>query len=115
MDQLRADRVARNEAAVRATNETLERGISGIPLEAGELVAFVCECGNTGCRQLVKVGLDLYERVRRDSRHFLILPGHEMGDAEDVIELGDAYAVVRKRENTREIVESTDPRNPRSG
>jgi len=115
VDQLRADRVARNEAAVRATNETLERGISGIPLEAGELVAFVCECGNTGCRQLVKVGLDLYERVRRDSRHFLILPGHEMGDAEGLIEVRDAYAVVHKRQRTRENVEDTDPRNPQPG
>ena len=112
MDQPRAERIARNEASARATNETLESGLSALPLERDELVAFVCECGNAACRELVKVDLTTYERIRNDARHFLLVPGHEIPATEDVVERGDHHIVVQKHDRTRPVVESTDPRGP---
>ena len=72
----------------------------------------MCECGDEECRQLVKVDLTTYERVRQDSRHFLIVRGHEIPETEDVVEQGDAHLVVQKHEDTRHVVEPSDPRRP---
>ena len=112
VDRLRRERIARNEAAARATNETLESGLTSLPLERDELVAFVCECGVATCRELVKVDLATYERIRRDARHFLLVPGHEILGTEDIVEQAQNYIVVQKHDRTRHIAESTDRRRP---
>jgi hypothetical protein len=74
----------------------------------------VCECGDPECDTTVRVTLPSYESVRRDSMLFLIAPGHQAADVEDVVDNGDGYLVVRKHEDTRAIVESTDRRHDRS-
>ncbi len=108
--QDRRERVARNEASFREINETLEGGLRSAPREDGELSGFVCECGDRDCTALVHATLPQYQAVRADPMLFLICPGHEVPDVEDVVERGDRYAVVRKHEDARAIVEQTDPR-----
>ncbi len=103
--QDRRERVARNEASFREINETLEGGLRSAPREDGELSGFVCECGDRDCSALVHVTLPKYQEVREDPMQFLICPGHEMPEAENVIERGDRYAVVRKHEDARPVVE----------
>lgn len=103
--QDRRERIARNEASFREINETLERGLNRAPREEGELAGFVCECGDRDCTALVHVTLPRYQAVRADPMLFLICPGHEMPDAEEVVERGDRYAVVRKHEDVRSIVD----------
>jgi hypothetical protein len=109
MPDPRRERLARNESAFRALNESLEATIhSGRP--DGDLAGFVCECGDPDCDTTVRVMLPIYESVRRDSMLFLIVPGHQAPDVEEVVADGDGYLVVRKHEDTRAIVEDTDPR-----
>jgi len=110
VDQSRKDRIAGNEGTFRATNETLRGGLRELAREPGELAGFVCECGDLACTTLVHVDLDHYEAVRADSRRFLIAPGHETPEAEDVVERQAGYWVVQKLEDVREIVEASDPR-----
>ena len=110
MRQDRIERIARNESTFRATNETLNGGLRQIEREPGELAGFVCECGDLGCTTLVRVDLEAYEAVRADARRFLIAPGHEAGEAEDVVERQAEYWVVHKRESARDVVEASDPR-----
>lgn len=112
-DQERSDRVARNEASFRAINETLEAGLQRVAREPDEPAGLVCECGHPECVQLVYVDLEKYEEVRGDSRRFLIVPGHDIPEVEDVIERAERYAIVQKHENVRAIVEQTDPRRSR--
>ena len=53
-----------------------------------------------------------YEKVRSDSRHFLIALGHEIPDIETVLEKHDGWAVIEKNPEVTEMVESLDPRRP---
>jgi hypothetical protein len=110
MPDRRTKQIARNESAFRALNESLEASVhSGRPDD--DFAGFVCECGDPECDTTVRVTLPSYESVRRDSMLFLIAPGHQAADVEDVVDDGDGYLVVRKHEDTRAIVERTDRRH----
>jgi len=97
-DTARAERIARNEARWRELNAELERGLSGIERDPDERAAFVCECALPDCIQMVKLHLEAYQRWHRDDRHFVVLPGHEVPDVERVVEEGDGYFVIEKRD-----------------
>ena len=102
-----ADRIAHNESVFRDVNERIADG--RWPGEANDPVAFRCECGSLACNRLVEVTLALYEQVRADPRHFILLPGHEIS-AVEVVDSGDAYIVVEKVGVAGEVAEATDPR-----
>jgi hypothetical protein len=109
MPDQRTERIARNESAFRALNESLEASVHrGRPDD--DRAGFVCECGAPDCDTTVRVTLATYESIRQDSMLFLIVPGHDAPGVEDVVNGGDGYAVVRKCEDAAEIVEPTNPR-----
>lgn len=97
-----------NEATFRKVNEGMEVG-----QDPAGLMTFVCECGRLGCSKLLELTRAEYEAVREDSRRFAILEGHEILEAEKVVERHDRYLVVAKvGDPVEEIVEHTDPRRP---
>jgi hypothetical protein len=102
------ERIAHNEAIFREVNETIEAG--RWPGEEGSAIAFRCECGELGCSDLIELTSAEYEQVRSHPRRFLIAPGHELPDAEDVIERQPRYLVVEKREQAGQVAEAKDPR-----
>jgi hypothetical protein len=109
MANLRHVRIAQNENAFRALNDSLGASVhSGRPAE--DLAGFVCECGDPDCDTTVRVTVKTYESVRADAQLFLLVPGHEMPDAEDVVGGGDGYVVVRKHDDVSDIVERGNPR-----
>jgi hypothetical protein len=57
----------------------------------------LCECGRSGCSARLEVPLDVYEAVRSESHRFLVAPGHEEPDAEDVVAGAPSYLVVAMR------------------
>lgn len=87
-------RAAAAEVNGRQVNEAIERGTR----EAGSAV-FVCECGKLGCTSTVELTIAAYEEVRSAFERFLVIPGHELEDIEDVIERHDGYFVVAKRDD----------------
>ncbi|HEY6101497.1 MAG TPA: hypothetical protein VIW03_18810, partial [Anaeromyxobacter sp.] len=76
-----------------------------------DLAGFVCECGNADCAEVLRVGLERYEQVRQDARLFLVRPGHEIVDVEDVVQREDGFFVVRKHDDVSEVVHETDLRS----
>ena len=108
MDRQDKQRVAMNEATFRKVNEGMEVG------QAAEgLLTFVCECGRMGCNRLVQLSRSEYEGIRANPRRFAILEGHEILEAEAIVERHDRYLVVEKAGDPEaEIVEHTDPRRP---
>jgi hypothetical protein len=101
-------RVALNEATFRKVNE----GMRTAEDTAG-LLTFVCECGRLGCSQLIQLSRPEYEALRQNPRRFAILDGHEILEAESIVERHDRYIVVEKAGDPEaEIVEHTDPRRP---
>ena len=99
-------RVAMNEATFRKVNEGMEVG-----QDPSGVLTFVCECGRLGCNKLIQLTRAEYEGIRKNPRRFAILDGHEILEAEEIVERHDRYLVVEKAgEPEAEIVEHTDPR-----
>jgi hypothetical protein len=76
-----------------------------------EVELYFCECANPECRERVSLGKADYERVRSDSGHFVIVPGHEVPDVETVIQLNEGWAIIEKAPEVEDIVEARDPRH----
>ena len=51
-----------------------------------------------------------YERVRSDSRRFVIIQGHELPDVETVIERNGSWAIIEKAPEVTDIVDALDAR-----
>lgn len=99
-------RRAAAEANGRRVNEAIERGVE----RAGAAV-FVCECGYFGCNTTIRLSIDAYEAVRTSFERFLVAPGHEIEELEEVVERYREYLVVVKDEGTpKQIARATDQR-----
>ena len=98
--------VGKNEALFREVNER----IRGITTDFGD-AEFLCECGDPTCALPVALDLAEYEAVRDNPAQFVLVPGHEMPEVEDVVMQNERYAVVRKHPGVpTELAVETDPR-----
>lgn len=107
MDE-RFERQARNEGLMRTVNDR----IAALDERAGgwaapeERFVFQCECGRTsGCDGHVVMTLSEYERVRSQRDRFVVMPGHETREIEDVVEQDERYLIVDKRDRVEHLVE----------
>jgi hypothetical protein len=101
------ERAASAEVNGRRVNEAIERGAQG----TGRAV-FVCECGRLGCSETVEMAISEYEGVRSGFDRFLVVPGHQIDEIEDVVERHDSYLVVAKREDrAARMAYATDDRD----
>jgi hypothetical protein len=107
----RHERIARNESAFRKLNESLQDSVHRTRTDE-DLAGFVCECGDSECEEIVRLRLSAFEEIRQDSQLFFVVPGHEIPDAEDVVDDRDGYLVVRKHEDVAEMAEQGDLREP---
>jgi hypothetical protein len=111
MDE-RQRRVGRNEALFRQVNEELE-ALEQVTRVTEETLGVVCECGDLRCRERIEMPAREYEAVRGEGDLFLVIPGHEIPDTEDVVRRSERYYVVRKREG--EAARLSKALDPRSG
>jgi len=106
---LREERMARNEAASREINEKIEEAYQDEPL--ANRIDIVCECARMRCDAAIDITLDEYEQVRKDARHFVIIPEHFVGDIEGIVFENDRFAVVAKREGVpADVARDENPR-----
>lgn len=89
MDE-RQRRIGENEAYWRQVNELA-------PPDPGVLCDVFCECGRLDCRERVSMTAGEYAAVRARSTTFVVSSGHEIPDAERVIETTERYTVVEKQ------------------
>ena len=90
-----------NEHERRATTEALFRDVNERIAEsterfAGDRTEFVCECSDPACTHRVSVSLADYEEVRDEPTTFLVLPGHEQDDIEQVVSDRGRFRIVEK-------------------
>ena len=110
MDE-RARRIGANEALYRSVNEKIE-ALNAAFGAITETMSVVCECGNASCAEQIEVSIADYERIRSEPTLFIIRPGHEIPDVEEVVEQNDEFHVVRKVEgDASELARETDPRS----
>lgn len=104
----RSARLAANEAVFRAGNERIDAMLG----DKGGTTAYMCECGDPECFQMIDLTNEEYEEVRSHPARFFVVNGHEdLTAGEVVVEKRPRFTVVEKHGAAeREIVERTDPR-----
>jgi hypothetical protein len=90
------------ELAFRQVNDQI-RALSGelFRQDGDEDIEIVCECAAAGCCERIAIAAAEYDRIRKQSRCFVILPGHEQASVEGVAERSEGYVVVRKISSQR--------------
>jgi hypothetical protein len=69
-DRLPAERIAENESVFRRLNEGIE---AATELGAAD-ATFLCECADPSCREVIRLKIADYERIRADDTRFLVAP-----------------------------------------
>ena len=73
-------------------------------------VDLLCECGDEGgCGEWIRVPLGSYETVRAQDDRFVVRPGHETPELEEVVARTEDYVVVDKIAAVEPLV-ADDPR-----
>ncbi len=61
---------------------------------AGAVFEIACECGRSGCAEVIALPLCIYEHARREPRQLLLAPGHELPDIGCALSRYDSFVVV---------------------
>jgi hypothetical protein len=104
-------RLALNEAMFREINERLESQILTFPAGQPE-VSVLCECANPDCTDRIQMTSKEYRQVRTDPRQFVLTPGHEYIEIEQVVSRNDRYEIVRKTGPAGQLAEQIDQPPP---
>jgi len=114
----RLARQARNEAQVRDINERIEsfdKSFEEQGYSDGLMTfEFHCECGAgegnaAGCEEQVEMTLKDYEEVRAQNDRFVVRPGHETPELENIVRRTEEYVIVDKKPPAEPLV-ADDPR-----
>ena len=111
MTDERTKKVARNQAMYRQVNERIEELNEAFDEMSGEFVV-VCECADPMCAEQIALSRDAYERTRANSAQFILRPGHQAADIEDLVATEGHYVIVEKHEGEpARLARKTDARH----
>jgi len=110
-DNERKARITSNEGLFRAVNEKIEN-MNAAFATVVETFTVVCECGDNTCVDQIHIPVEDYEGARMDPALFIVVPGHEIPDVENIVERTDDFVLVKKNEGGigEKIAAATDPR-----
>jgi hypothetical protein len=60
------------------------------------VVEIICECGRSGCAEVIALPRCVYERALREPRRLLLAPGHELPGIGRALSRYDSFVVVTK-------------------
>jgi hypothetical protein len=99
---------AANEIAFRRANEGIDRTRKRLELQ-GERTAYLCECEEESCTDILLLSLEDYRNARSTPRRFVVAAGHQ-SDRDVVLARGDGFVLIEKTGEEGELVERADPR-----
>jgi hypothetical protein len=65
-------------------------------LRAYSVVEIACECGRSGCAEVIALPWSVYEQAKREPRRSLLVPGHELPGIGRALSRYDSFVVVAK-------------------
>ena len=70
--------------------------------DVGSVVEIACECGRSGCAEVITLPRCVYEEAQREPRRLLLAPGHELPGIRCALSRYDSFVVVsNQRMNSR--------------
>ena len=106
----REERLVENEATFRRINERIEAIAESHGSSDGHVYEFLCECSNADCTLRIPLSSTAYEWVRRDPAQFVVAPGHDLPEIEEVVFRTNAYQIVRKQGEAADVAAEENPR-----
>ena len=100
-------RAAKSQSLLREVNEPVSMAEKLGPVREIDLA---CECIDETCTQRVTMTVGDYEAVRSNPNTFLVLPGHDVPELEEVVREEPNYVVVSKVGAGMPVAEKLDPR-----
>ena len=61
--------------------------------DEGAVLEIPCECGRSGCAEVIALPLCIYKQARRESRRLLLARGHELPDVGSPVSRYDSFVV----------------------
>ena len=105
LEEGRAERIVENEAGWRTANERIRNAMSS----ATSGMRVTCECGNDDCSVMIEISTQDYELVRSHPARFVVLPDHDIPEAERVVHRESDHWVVEKVGRAKMSVTEADP------
>lgn len=65
-------------------------------LNVDAAVPFLCECSDTHCRELIRIPWTEFDALHELDNRFVVVPGHELLEVEQLVAESDRYNVVQK-------------------
>jgi hypothetical protein len=103
-----AERAAHNEEVFRSVNERIDEGAKQHDVERS--LPFHCECCDETCVAKIELAPGEYDRIAAKVDCFVVIPGHQQGEIESVVERHSTYLVVEKIGEARAEIEREHPR-----
>lgn len=100
------DRLVRNQLILGEVNERIHELAEQFDLESA---VFICECSTEDCGEFIALELDEYKAIRSSPTLFVVVPGHETLQVENVVETNDRYALIEKIRRVALVTESHQP------
>ena len=94
-ERRKAERVRKNEAAFKQYNER-RKAFEAHLTEPGDVIPFVCECGDAGCYDGLPLTIDEFDEAHSARMRYAVKPRHVMPDYERVVQQYDSYWIVEK-------------------
>ena len=85
------------EVNERIAEKTMDLGIRGLAGRETSTSEYLCACGRSDCDESLNLTLAQLEEAHARSDQFVVAPGHNLPDIEDVVAEHDEYWVVRKK------------------
>jgi hypothetical protein len=101
----REERIAKNEVVMRAANREIQHAEEEVGNGSQGRFEVLCECGREDCDGMLTLTIAEYEEIHRRHDRFVVLPGHNTPDIENVVEERDAFLVVDKFGDAEQIAE----------
>ena len=95
-------RLGLNEAMFREINERLE---AQLPTDRNNHLSIICECADPDCTARIEISPDEYQAGSAKPRQFILVPGHELVEIEEVVSRTDRYELVRKHGKAGAVAE----------
>jgi hypothetical protein len=110
MDDLRARRLALNEAIARDVNDAVAE-VAAHWHRPDEPIELICECSHVTCAERVTLTFDEYRAVRQNDARFVVVDDHVVDEIEQRVGRVGTATIVEKTGPARDAVEAR-PRRP---
>ena len=74
----------------------------------GSVMEIACECGRSGCGEVIALPRCVYEQAHREPRRLLLAPGHELPGIRRALSRYDSFVVVSKEESEAAAIAEND-------